>query len=109
MNDQEKIDDAMKDISGLGVIPRPNGKQVTDIERLMNTGERLLREQQNKLVGERANYEEGRVNMLNAYAANLAKLERDTADALHQLQQDHQGRVADIERLIAKLKALREA
>jgi hypothetical protein len=118
MTDEDKINEALKDIqfdprreevTGDKVSLRPNGRQVTDIERLMNTGERLLREQQDRLVGEKANYEEGRVNMLNAYAASLAKLERQTADALHRLQQDHQGRTAEIERLIVKLKALREA
>jgi len=83
--------------------------EVSDIERLMNTGERLLREQQDKLVGEKANYEEARTSLVNAYAAAQAKLDRDTADRAHRLLLEHNDRVAEIERLIAKLKALREA
>ena len=117
MTDEDKINEAMKDImSGPGVVTskdqvtmRPNGRQVSDIERLMNTGERLLREQQDKLVGEKASYEEARTNLVNAYAAATAKLDRDTADAAHRLLLEHNARVNEIERLIAKLKALREA
>jgi hypothetical protein len=103
MTDEEKIDNALKDIN---VVSATRG---TEVDMLLATGERLLRNQQDRLVGEKASYEAERTNMLNAYAANLAKLERDTADRLHQLQQEHQHRVSGIERLITKLKAMREA
>ena len=111
MTDEDKINEALKDVQFDArradvTVPK---RQVTDIEKLMNTGERLLREQQDKLVGEKATYEEARTSLVNAYAAATAKLDRDTADRAHRLLLEHNDRVAEIERLIAKLKALREA
>jgi hypothetical protein len=99
----------MDDTNNEQVALRPQGREVSDMESLMNTGERLLRRQQDRLVQEKANYEEARVNLVNAYAAQLAKLERETADSAHRLLLEHNAKVGEIERLITKLKAMREA
>jgi hypothetical protein len=90
-------------------LPRlkPTLNDASDFDRLLATGERLLRHQQDKLVGEKALYEEARTSLVNGYAAAQAKLERDTADAAHRLLLEHNAKVAQIERTITALKGLR--
>lgn len=81
----------------------------TEVERLLATSERLLRVQQQKVVQEKANYETTRTALLNEFKSKVAEFEHDTKEALFLLQQEHEARVHAIERLIAKLTALREA
>ena len=81
----------------------------TEIERLLATGERLLRHQKSRLVAEKAQYESARTGALNHYKEQISKIESDTADELLVLQREHEHRVHEIERLIAKLTAMREA
>ena len=90
-------------------ITKTNGGTGTEVDMLLATGERLLRTQRDRLVAEKATYEMARTNLLNAYQANLAKLHQDTADAATALHAEHERKVNEIERLIAKLTAMQEA
>lgn len=81
----------------------------TEVERLLHTSERLLKNQQRRLVQERAAFETARTVVLNDYNAKVAQLEQNVREELTLMKRDHDIKVHDIERLIAKLTALREA
>lgn len=108
MTDEEQVNQRLNEVAeSLTAMQLPSN--TSDMERLLSTGERLLRRQQDKLVAVKANYEAERTSVINTYAEGLANLERNTADKLHQLLQERDASVSEIERLITKLKALREA
>lgn len=81
----------------------------SEVERLLATGDRLLKNQQERVVQETAAYETTRTQLMNDYNAKVAKLDHDTQEALYQLHVEHEAKIADIKRLIAKLTAMREA
>ena len=80
-----------------------------DIERLLATGDKLLKNQQERIVNEEAQFETTRTQIMNDYNAKAAKLDHDTKEALFQLATNHEQTLAGIKRLIAKLNAMREA
>lgn len=89
--------------------PAATAMVASEVERLLVTSDRLLKNQQERLVAEKAAYETTRTQLINDYNAKVAKLDHETKEALYQLHVDHEAKISDIDRLITKLTALREA
>lgn len=99
----------MNDQSNTELEQQGTAVATTEIERLLATSERLLKNQQRRLVSEQVGYETTRTAVLNDFKARSAQLEHDVKEELFLLQRDHEARLHEINRLIAKLTALREA
>lgn len=93
------------------VQPSPATQSIVtgEIERLLMTSDRLLKNQKDRIINEEAHYETTRTQIMNDYNAKVAKLDHDTKEALFQLNANHEQTIAGIKRLITKLTALREA
>jgi len=89
--------------------PAATAMVVSEVERLLQTGDRLLKNQQDRLVREEADYETTRTHIMNEYNSKVAALDQATKETLYQLHVEHEQKIADIKRLIVKLTAMREA
>ena len=81
----------------------------TEIERLLATGERLLRSQQERLLNEESKYQTMRIEIMDSYRVQLERIRQEAEDRLRVLDSEHNVRMSGIRNLIGKLKAMREA
>jgi hypothetical protein len=81
----------------------------SDMDKLMATGNRLLREKLDEHLAATSAYERARGEMSDGYRVQMERLRMEADDKLRQLDQEHRVNIGKIEALIAKLKILREA
>ena len=81
----------------------------TDVERLLATGERLLRGQQERLITEESKYQEARTRIVNDYRMRMERLGLEAEEALLAMDRQHEARMSSIRKLVEKLNAMRGA
>lgn len=107
MSDQTPttLKDAMRAAEATDITPAPG----TEVERLLATGLRLLKAQQERLINEETNYQQRRLQVTERYRVSLEKISLEAQESLRSLDLDHRAKMAGIRELVAKLKAMREA
>ena len=100
------LQDALKVVNKTEAITPVAG---TEIDRLLATGERLLKSQQERMLTEESDYQRRRVAMADQFRVHMERLRQDAEDQLRTLDSEHEAKMARMRNLIAKLKALREA
>lgn len=78
-----------------------------DAERLISTGEHLLRTQQARLMTARGDYERKRTDRMNFYRGEMQRLADEAEAELLVIDRNWSQECAKIEQIIGKLKALR--
>lgn len=78
-----------------------------DSQRLAETGDRLLRAQQARLITVRAEHEQARTERLNYYRGEMQRLADEAEHELVLLERGLAESVTKLEAMIGKLKALR--
>jgi len=104
MND--KFD--MRSVAERAATRQPEAAQPT-LERFMETGERLLGQQRQRLLALRGGYERDRVTLLDQYRVRLAELETEAREALRSLEARHGAEMAGVRSIVGKLTAMRDA
>jgi len=91
--------------------PAPQGSPPasSEVERLIATGDRLLRVQQARLSAAYADYEQRKTERMNWYRSEMRRLVDEADHEMLLLDRAWDGDRGRIEALIAKLKALRAA
>jgi len=95
--------------------PEPTGNllklkptnDISDFDKLLNAGERLLRLQQDRLSKAEGDYQKHRTEMIERYRASVERLKREAEEHVRLLDQAHVNNVTQIERTITALKGLR--
>jgi len=83
--------------------------QVLDYEKLMDIGNRLLRQKMDEHMSAISAYELQRTELADSYRIRIEHLRNEADEQLHQLEEAHNSRIQGLERLINKLRSLREA
>lgn len=81
----------------------------SEVERLITTGDRLLRVQQARLADGWVDYERTRTERLSWYRTEMRRLADEAEHELLRLDQNWTAERGRIEAMIAKLKAMRAA
>ena len=84
------------------------GNSSTEMTKLLETGGRLLRQKLDEHIAAVSAYERKRVELLDSYRVRMERLKIDGEYELRALDDAHYDNIAAIEKLIGKLKALRE-
>jgi len=84
-------------------------RQASDMDKLMATGTRLLREKTNEHLELVSSYERQRIELVDSYRVRIERLRIEAEDQLRNLETIHTEKLGALERLITKLKVLREA
>lgn len=84
-------------------------QQPTDMDKLMSTGARLLKSKMDEHLALTSSYERQRIELVDSYRVRIERLRIEAEDQLRSLESAHALQIQAIERLITKLKALREA
>lgn len=82
---------------------------LTDVDRLLATGERLLRQQEDALLKLLSTYEQAQQVIGDQYRTRVAAAVRERDEQLRILAEQHETRVVTINRVIEKLTAMRDA
>lgn len=90
----------------LSMTPASSG---TEIDRLLATGERLLKSQQERMLAEESTYQHRRIQLADRFRVQMERLRQDAEDQLRTFNSEHEAKMARMRNLVAKLKALREA
>jgi hypothetical protein len=109
---EQKIEDALSIITPgeLGDIKLAKpGRQLSDMETLMATGARLLKQKVDERIAAVSAYEKQRVELADSYRVRIARLKIAAEDELHKLSMEHADNIRALEDLIDKLKTLRGA
>jgi len=80
---------------------------MTDFEKLLNAGEKLLRHQQDRAAKAETEYETRRTDLLNHYRSVIQAQHREAEEQLRQLDMAHTANMEQIARTITSLKGLR--
>jgi len=86
---------------------KPVPTDVSDFDKLLATGERLLRHKQEQLSRAEGDYQRQRVELIERYRAMVERTKREAEEQVRLLDQAHVNNVALIERTITALKGLR--
>jgi len=81
--------------------------EVTDFDKLLNAGEKLLRLQQDRLSKAESDYQKQRTELIERYRASIERTKREAEDQVRLLDQAHAANAAMLERTITSLKGLR--
>jgi hypothetical protein len=100
------IREIMKDADKVIAKPDP---VPSDMEKLMATGERLLKSKIDEHLREVSAYEMQRLELIDSYRVRIERLRIEAEDQLRTLAKTHADKMNAIEHLIGKLKAMREA
>ena len=103
-SEPSNLQQAMKAAEGKDAPPAGS-----DVERLIHTGDRLLRVQQGRLVTARADYERRRTERVSYYRGEMQRLADEAEHELLLMQREWQETGRQIDALIGKLKAMRAA
>jgi len=90
------------------LVPQ-NGKQVSDVDRLMATCARLLREKIDERSKAITLYDQLRMTVLDNYRVSTEKLRQDTEGELRRLTIEHEDYLRKIDEIVSKLSAVRDA
>jgi len=85
------------------------GTQVLDFEKLMSIGERLLKQKMDEHMKEVSVYELQRIELIDSYRVRMERLKIEAEEQLRSLEQLHNTKLEALEKLINKLRTLREA
>lgn len=80
---------------------------VNDMQRLMATGARLLREKVDEHIAATSAYQRTRTELTDHYRVQMERLRMEADDRLRQLDAEHASNIRSLEDLIDKLKILR--
>jgi hypothetical protein len=80
-----------------------------EVEKLISTGDRVLRAQQARLSTERASYEQRRLERLNFYRTEMQRLADEAEHELLLIDREWAERRSKLDTVIGKLKAMRAA
>jgi hypothetical protein len=110
VTDEEKINEKMQEIGeSLTAMQLPNTRQGTDMDKLMATGNRLLRQKIEERIKAVSEYERQRAELVDRYRVQIERTRMEAEDQLRLLEQAHAANMGTIEALIDKLKLLRGA
>ena len=101
----DKMDNETADNSTLAFRPQGNAA-VDDAERLISTGDRLLRNQQTRLITARTDYERKRSARMSYYRGEMQKVADAAEHELNGIDRAWESERQHIEMMIRKLKAL---
>src|SRR5262245_58867252 len=105
MSDQAKSEPtALRDMPTLRT-----STEITDVNRLVATCERLLRDREDAKLKEQSAYEAAQLAITDQFRSRAAAAMRERDDAMRALDKAHDTKMADIEHAITKLKAVRDA
>ena len=88
---------------------KPSLNEVSDFDRLIATGEKLLRYQQARVSAAESEYQKARTALVDDCRVKIDKLRIQTEEELRQLDISHGQRMEQLERTITALKGLRGA
>jgi len=83
--------------------------QVLDFDKLMSIGERLLKQKMDEHMKEVSVYELQRIELIDSYRVRMERLKIEAEEQLRSLEQLHNTKLEALEKLINKLRTLREA
>ena len=99
-------------LSEISTTNRPSPmplRQSSDMDKLMATGARLLREKINEHIAAVSAHEKARIELADSFRVQMERLRIDAEDRLRLLDAEHAKNIGAIEALIDKLKILRGA
>lgn len=88
-------------------IPMRKPGDLTDFDRLITAGEKLLHHQQQKAIRAQSDYQKTRTRILDDYRVQMDRQRIQAEEDLRQLDNEHKQIMAQYERTIMALKGLR--
>lgn len=85
----------------------PTGTEITDFDRLLAVGEKLLRQRQEKALQTESDYQKARTRVLNDCRTQMERLKIATEEELRRLDKEHDKDMREHERTIMALKGMR--
>jgi len=82
--------------------------QVLDYDKLMDIGARLLKQKTDEHLSATSSYEVQRAELFDSYRVRMERLKMEAEEQLRSLDQLHAEKMSALEKLINKLKTLRE-
>jgi hypothetical protein len=101
---EKSIEDSFKPLA----FRKESQQQVLDYDKLMAIGERLLKQKLDEHMAATTNYERARVELVDSYRVRMERLKLEAEDQLRTLEETHFRTLENLEKLIGKLKTLRE-
>lgn len=101
---EEKQPVTLRPIAGM----RTSLQEVSDFDKLLATGEKLLRYQQERAIQAESEYQKDRTAIIDGCRVKMDRLKQQTEDELRILDAGHRHRMLQFERTIKALKGLRE-
>lgn len=83
--------------------------EMTELERFLANGEKLLEQQRQRLLHAESRYEVERVKLVDYFRVRMRNLEHEAHEALRSLDQRHAKKTADARKIFLALAAMREA
>ena len=105
----EHMAELSREISKPMAIRRSENSQVLDYDKLLDIGSRLLKQKMDEHMSTVSAYELQRIELIDSYRVRMERLKIEADDQLRNLDQTHQAKLESLEKLIHKLKTLREA
>jgi hypothetical protein len=89
--------------------PVPESNQMLDIHKLMEIGGRMLKQKMDEHMHAISAYELQRIELIDSYRVRMERLKIEAEDQLRVLEENHTHKLEGLEKLISKLRTLREA
>ena len=84
-------------------------QQVLDMDKLMAAGIKLLKQKMDDQIQLVSSYEHRRIEIVDSYRIRIERLKVEAEDQLREMEERHVEELKTLEKMISKLKALREA
>jgi hypothetical protein len=109
----ERMDELGKEIGKPLAFRRPpaegsQANQLMDVQKLMEIGGRMLKQKMDEHMSAVSAYELQRTELIDSYRVRMERLKIEADEQLYSLEQTHRAKLESMEKLINKLRTLRE-